>query len=133
MGPAFCVVWFRFRLLRRYLALWPSQVGRACRLLEMVSEGSPGHGSIDLLSAGAAEIGFLWTLQLWLGPGLAYPCLAIWLALFSISRLLFLMRSVIRLLLTFAAGRVSEAGLCWMCMALYSSIILLMFERERER
>ena len=34
--PAFCVVWFRFRLLRRYLALWPSQVGRAYRLLEMV-------------------------------------------------------------------------------------------------
>ena len=24
----FCVVWFRFRLLRRYLALWPAQVGR---------------------------------------------------------------------------------------------------------
>ena len=33
--PAFCVVWFRFRLFRRYLALWPSQVGRAHRLLEM--------------------------------------------------------------------------------------------------
>ena len=27
---AFCVVWFRFRLFRRYLALWPS---RAYRLL----------------------------------------------------------------------------------------------------
>ena len=53
-----CVVWFRFRLLRRYLALWPSQVGRAYRLLEMVSEGSPGHGPIHLLSASAAEIGF---------------------------------------------------------------------------
>ena len=26
--PAFCVVWFRFRLLRRYLALWPAEVGR---------------------------------------------------------------------------------------------------------
>ena len=36
--PAFCVVWFRFRMLRRYLALWPSEVGRVCRLLEMVSE-----------------------------------------------------------------------------------------------
>ena len=34
--PAFCVVWFRLRLLRSYLALWPSQVGRAYRLLEMV-------------------------------------------------------------------------------------------------
>ena len=37
--PAFCVVWFRFRLLRGYLALWPSQVGRAHRLLQMVGEG----------------------------------------------------------------------------------------------
>ena len=56
-GPAFCVVWFRFRLFRRYLALWPSQVGRAYRLLEMVGEGCPGHGPIHLLSASAAEIG----------------------------------------------------------------------------
>ena len=37
--PAFCVVWFRFRLLRRYLALWPSEVGRVYRLLDLVSEG----------------------------------------------------------------------------------------------
>ena len=36
--PAFCVVWFRFRLLRRYLALWPAEVGRVYRLLEMVGE-----------------------------------------------------------------------------------------------
>ena len=72
MGPAFCVVWFRFRLFRRYLALWPSQVGRACRLLEMVGEGCPGHGPIHLLVASAAEIGFRWdplTLA-WSRPGL---------------------------------------------------------------
>ena len=55
--PAICLVWFRFRLLRRYLAFWPSQVGRTFRLLEMVSEGSPGHLPIHLLSASAAEIG----------------------------------------------------------------------------
>ena len=53
--PAFCVVWFRFRLLRKYLALWPTEVGGVYRLLEMVSEGSPGHGPIHLLSASAAE------------------------------------------------------------------------------
>ena len=35
--PEFCVVWFRFRLLRRHLALSPSQVGRAYRLLEIPS------------------------------------------------------------------------------------------------
>ena len=58
--PAFCVVWFRFRLFRRYLALWPSQVGRVYHLLEMVSEGCPGHGHIHLLFASATEIGFRW-------------------------------------------------------------------------
>ena len=36
--PAFCVVWFRFRLLRRYLAFWPAEVGRVYRLLGMVHE-----------------------------------------------------------------------------------------------
>ena len=68
----FCVVWFRFRLLRRYLALWPTEVGRVYRLLEMISTGSPGHGPFHLLSAGAAEIGFRWDpLALgWSRPGL---------------------------------------------------------------
>ena len=70
-GPAFCVVWFRFCLLRRYLALSPTEVGRVYRLLEMVSEGCPWHGPIHLLSASAAEIGFRWDpLALaWSGPG----------------------------------------------------------------
>ena len=70
--PAFCVVWFRFRLLRRYLALWPAEVGRVYRLLAMVHEGCPRHGPIHLLSASAAEIGFQWdphTLA-WVRPGL---------------------------------------------------------------
>ena len=58
--PAFCVVWFRFRLLRRYLALWPAEVGRVYRLLEMVGDGCPGHGPIHFLSSSAAEIGFQW-------------------------------------------------------------------------
>ena len=39
--PAFCVVWFRFRLFRRYLALWPAEVARVYRLSEMVGEGYP--------------------------------------------------------------------------------------------
>ena len=58
--PLFCVVWFRFRLFRRFLALWPSQVGRAYRLLGMVCEGCPGHGAILLLLTSAAEVGFRW-------------------------------------------------------------------------
>ena len=70
--PAFCVVWFWFRLLRRYLALWPAEVGRVYRLLEMVSEGCPGHGPIHLLSASAAEVGFRWDPvdMGWSRPGL---------------------------------------------------------------
>ena len=70
--PAFCVVWFRFRLLRRFIALWSLEVGRVYRLLEMVGEGCPGHGPIHLLSASAAEIGFQWDpLALaWIRPGL---------------------------------------------------------------
>ena len=60
--PAFCVVWMRFRLLRRYLALWPAEVGRVYRLLAMVGEGCPGHGPNHLLSDSAAEIGFHWDL-----------------------------------------------------------------------
>ena len=68
--PAFCVVGFRFRLLRwrRSLALWLSEVGRVYRLLEMVSEGCPGHGPIHLL----LEVGFSWDpVHLgWSRPGL---------------------------------------------------------------
>ena len=67
------MVWFKFRLLQRYLALfWPSQVGRAYRLLEVNGEGSPGHGPTHLLSASAAEIGFRWDpLRMgWSRPGL---------------------------------------------------------------
>ena len=47
--PASCFVWFRFRLLRRYLALWLAEVGRVYRLLEMVSDGCLGHGPIFFL------------------------------------------------------------------------------------
>ena len=70
--PAFCVVWFRFRSLRRFLALWPAEVGWVYRLLDLVSEGSPGHGPIHLLLASASEIGFRWDpLALaWTRPGL---------------------------------------------------------------
>ena len=128
--PAFCVVWFRFRLLRRYLALWPAEVGRVYRLLAMVGEGCLGHGSVHFLSASAAEMGFNGILMPWLGLGLGYLCLVIWLALFSISRLLFLMPGVTRLLLIFAGGMVFVVVLFWRSMVLCSSLILLMFARE---
>ena len=49
-----------------------AEVGRVYRRLEMVGEGSPGHGSIHLLAASAGEIGFRWD-PVWMGwsrPGL---------------------------------------------------------------
>ena len=116
--PAFCVVWFRFRVLRRYFALWPAEVRRVYCLLEMVGLGCPGHGPIHLLSAGAAEIGFLW-----LCLDLVDLCLAIWLALFSTSRLLFLMLGAIRCQLIFPAGRVFGVGLCWISWFLAASLL----------
>ena len=64
--PAFCVVWFRFRLFRRYLALWSAEVGRVYRLLAMVHEGCPGHGPVHLLSTSAADPHAV----AWIRPGL---------------------------------------------------------------
>ena len=58
--PAFCVVWFRFRMLRRYLAYRPGEVPGVYRLLDSVAERCPGHGPAHLLVASAAEIGFQW-------------------------------------------------------------------------
>ena len=118
---------FVFRLLRRYLALWPTEVGGVHRLLEIVSEGGPGHGPIHRLSASAAEIGLRWDP---LGPVLVCLCLATWLALCSISKLLFLMLGVIRLLPIFVVGKVFGVGLCLMFTAPCSSLLLLMFEKE---
>ena len=56
--PACCVVWFRFRMVRRYLAYRPSEVGRMYRLLDSVREVCPGHGPVHLLVAGATDTGF---------------------------------------------------------------------------
>ena len=54
------------------LPLWPAEVGRVYRLLEMVSDGCPGHGPIHLLCSSAARIGFQWNpvALAWVRPGL---------------------------------------------------------------
>ena len=62
--PAFCVVWFRFRMLRRFLAYRPGEVSRVKRPLEYVAGGCPGHGLVHLLVESAAEIGFVWSLEM---------------------------------------------------------------------
>ena len=55
--PGFCMVWFRFRMLRRYLAYRPHEVGRVYRLLDAVVGGCPGHGPAHLLVNSADDIG----------------------------------------------------------------------------
>ena len=36
VDPGFCIVWFRFRLMRRYLAYRPDESARIGRLLDLV-------------------------------------------------------------------------------------------------
>ena len=70
--PAFCVVWLRFSMLRRYLAYRPGEVFRIYRLLEHAADGCPGHGPAHLLTESAAEIGFVWSPDVvgWVREGL---------------------------------------------------------------
>ena len=76
------------------------------------------------------RLAFSGILVPWLGLGLVCLCLVIWLALFSISKLLFLMLGVTKLLLIFVGGRVLKVGLFWTFMVLCSFLTLLMFARE---
>ena len=56
----FVLCGFGFGCFAGILLFGPTEVGRVYRLLDMVSEGCPGHGPVHLLSASAAEIGFRW-------------------------------------------------------------------------
>ena len=58
--PAFCVVWFRFRQMRRYLAFRPEEIPRVYGLLQDAKDGSSGNSPTHLLLESAAEIGFFW-------------------------------------------------------------------------
>ena len=60
VDPATYVVWFRFRMLRRYLAYRPTETDRVSRLLDLISNGAPGHGPLHLLVSSAAGLGFRW-------------------------------------------------------------------------
>ena len=73
VDPGFCIVWFRFRLMRRYLAYRPDESARIGRLLDLVREGAPGHGPVHLLVRSAAKIGFKWCSEgfCWDRPGLS--------------------------------------------------------------
>ena len=70
--PATCIVWYRFRMLRRYLAYRPLETDRISGLLELISNGAPGHGPLHLLVDSAARLGFRWCPEgfCWSRPGL---------------------------------------------------------------
>ena len=75
--PAFCVVWFRFLMIRKYLACHLEEVGGIYRMLPL--RGAlvwPVHHLIK----SATELGFRWDSCVlgWMRPGLP------WLGLFSI-------------------------------------------------
>ena len=48
VDPSACIVWYRFRLMRRYLAYRPFEAARIGRLLDLVSGGAPGHAPVHL-------------------------------------------------------------------------------------
>ena len=72
VDPAACIVWFRFRLMRRYLAHRPFEAAPIGRLLELASDGAPGHGPVHLLVESASSLGFRWCFDgfCWNRPGL---------------------------------------------------------------
>ena len=51
----YCIVWCRFRMIRRYLVYRPEEVVRICHLLDRAMEGCPGHGPVHLLVDSAVE------------------------------------------------------------------------------
>ena len=73
-APGFYVVWCRFRLLRRYLALNPQEVPRLKRFLRLVADGCPGHFPVHLLVESAGVLGFAWDplVSGWTGPVLSF-------------------------------------------------------------
>ena len=60
VDPSACIVWFRFRMLRRYLAYNPRESARIGKPLELVSDRAPGNGPAHLLVRSASELGFRW-------------------------------------------------------------------------
>ena len=133
VDPEFCIVWFRFRLMRRYLAYRPEESARIGRLLDLVSEGAPGHGPVHLLVRSAAKIGFKWCSEgfCWDRPGL--PRLPFLEGPFNTSSLLLLMLGKMVSLLTSAVGRGFGEVLFWILVDPCNCSSLLMSGVETRR
>ena len=48
IDSAFHIVWARFRMMRRYLAYCPEEEPRIFRMLDLISQGTQGHGLVHL-------------------------------------------------------------------------------------
>ena len=96
---ALCIVWFRFRLFRRYLSFRLAEVPRLYSFLDLVHDGCSGHGPVHASVASARRIGFSWNsfMTNWDRPGL--PGLSNLAVLFSIFDLQSLMLGEKRFLL----------------------------------
>ena len=74
-----CVVWFRFRSLRRYLAYHSDDVPGIYRMLSVANGAGPGHGPVHFLLTSVSVIGFAWDSVVlgWCRPGLpSLSCMA---------------------------------------------------------
>ena len=74
--PAFCIVWFRFRMLRWYLAYRPEEVPRVYRMIGSAAEGCPGHGLRTCFLKALLRLGFIGVLMCLAGSGLVSLFLA---------------------------------------------------------
>ena len=131
--PAFCVVWFRFRMLRRFLAYRLGEVYRVYRLLEHVAAGCPGHGPIHMLVESAAEIGFLWSPEMvgWAREGL--PVLSNLAGPFQHFRAAILGAWRGKVSADLCARKGFRGVPCWMLMVPCSYLTLTTFGREIKR
>ena len=60
VDPCACIVWYPFRLLRRYLAYRPLESARIGKLFDLVGNVAPGHEPLHLLVDSAASLEFRW-------------------------------------------------------------------------
>ena len=128
--PAFCVVWFRFRLMRRYLAYRPEEVSRVYRLLAAAAEGCSGHGPAHLLVESAAAIGFSCCSQVpgWNRPGL--PVLSMMAGPIQHFRAAVLDAWRHKVSVDLCSRKGFRGGPFWISLAPCSSLTLTMFGRE---
>ena len=118
--PGYCEAWFRFRLMRRYLAYGGEELGRISRLLDLVGAGAPVHGTVHLLAHSASDIGFRWSLHDfgWFRPGL--PCLPLVSGVFQHYKSAFLDAWRDLVSADLCCRKVSVVGLFWIVLFLCS-------------